>query len=37
MNLNTVTEVKRPTSSDETPKWREGSFGESWMHFIVAR
>ena len=24
MNLNTISEVKRPTSSDEIPEWREG-------------
>jgi hypothetical protein len=24
MNLNTVTDVKRPTSLEEMPEWREG-------------
>jgi CO/xanthine dehydrogenase FAD-binding subunit len=34
MNLNTVTEVKRPTSSDEIPEWREGYAwlaGGTWL------
>lgn len=34
MNLNTVTEVRRPTSSDEIPEWREGYAwlaGGTWL------
>jgi len=34
MNLNTVTEVKRPTSTDEIPEWREGYAwlaGGTWL------
>jgi len=34
MNLNTISEVKRPTSSDEIPEWREGYAwlaGGTWL------
>jgi CO/xanthine dehydrogenase FAD-binding subunit len=34
VNLNTVTEVKRPTSTDEIPEWREGYAwlaGGTWL------
>ncbi len=34
MNLNTVTEVKRPNSADEIPEWREGYAwlaGGTWL------
>jgi CO/xanthine dehydrogenase FAD-binding subunit len=34
MNLNTITEVKRPTSADEIPEWREGCAwlaGGTWL------
>lgn len=34
MNLNTITEVKRPTSTDEIPDWREGYAwlaGGTWL------
>ena len=34
MNLNTITEVKRPTSPDEIPEWREGYAwlaGGTWL------
>jgi CO/xanthine dehydrogenase FAD-binding subunit len=34
MNLNTVTEVKRPTSTEEIPEWREGYAwlaGGTWL------
>ena len=34
MNLNTVTEVKRPASTDEIPEWREGYAwlaGGTWL------
>jgi CO/xanthine dehydrogenase FAD-binding subunit len=34
MNLNTITEVKRPTSTDEIPEWREGCAwlaGGTWL------
>ena len=34
MNLNTVTEVRRPTSADEIPEWREGYAwlaGGTWL------
>jgi CO/xanthine dehydrogenase FAD-binding subunit len=34
MNLNTVTEIKRPTSADEIPEWREGYAwlaGGTWL------
>ena len=34
MNLNTVTEVKRPTSAEEIPEWREGYAwlaGGTWL------
>jgi CO/xanthine dehydrogenase FAD-binding subunit len=35
MNLNTVTEVKRPTSTEEIPEWREGCAwlaGGTWLY-----
>jgi hypothetical protein len=34
MNLNTITEVKRPTSAEEISKWREGYAwlaGGTWL------
>lgn len=34
MNLNTITEVKRPTSTDDIPEWREGYAwlaGGTWL------
>ena len=34
MNLNTITEVKRPTSTDEIPEWRKGYAwlaGGTWL------
>jgi hypothetical protein len=34
MNLNTVTEVKRPASTEEIPEWREGYAwlaGGTWL------
>ena len=34
MNLNTITEIKRPTSTDELPEWREGYAwlaGGTWL------
>ena len=34
MNLNTITEVRRPTSRDEIPEWREGYAwlaGGTWL------
>ena len=34
MNLNTITEVKRPASTDEIPEWREGYAwlaGGTWL------
>ena len=34
MNLNTITEVKRPASTEEIPDWREGSAwlaGGTWL------
>jgi hypothetical protein len=34
MNLNTITQVKRPTSPDEIPEWHEGCAwlaGGTWL------
>ncbi len=34
MNLNTITEVKRPNSTEEIPEWREGYAwlaGGTWL------
>ena len=34
MNLNTITEVKRPASTEEIPEWREGYAwlaGGTWL------
>ena len=34
MNLNTITEVKRPTATDEIPRWQEGYAylaGGTWL------
>ena len=34
MNLNTITEVRRPNSTDEIPEWREGYAwlaGGTWL------
>ena len=37
MDLNTITEVKRPSSADEIARWREGYAWLAGGHLVVLR